>query len=230
MALVNISSNMLKIITNYAQTEANNHVFITAMFDTSDPTDRYKATCNVCHAEIKWTYDFDETFGVDLKWLCDFCRDHRHSDSNTMVDKVEIKKQEQKNKPIMVVPSLLPKAEPIEPVNVPMMADFQFYPGGRRMNSVSVSQETLKEIAKLSSFNVDLQAKVLRGIATEYRAICTACGQDCSLDFEELVGSKRDTVTWKKLTAFCEVHSHVKKVEWSEGRKFRDASYAQTEE
>jgi len=226
-------------LIEFINSESNNHVVFNSAQTVDTFETKYMAMCVICNQVLKWQHNYDEEFGVDLKWLGDFCQDHKH-EKVTFIKKDasgEWKEAVLKIKPgqvvqindktyhvtesktsELIVPVEVPKESGQE---IPMLGTFDFHPGGRPVNTVSVSQTLLKEIAKLSNFNVDLQAKVLKNIATSYRAICTECNRDCQIVFEELIASDRKNPTWERLKEFCEIHSHIKKVETVEGRKFR---------
>lgn len=100
---------------------------------------------------------------------------------------------------------------------------FNYNPGGRRIESVAISPELLKEVYQMSRFNVTLQAKVQQGLASEYRAFCTHCGADLKISYEQLLEKNRNNQTWTWLKDFCSDHSHGGVLTaTTEGRKFRD--------
>ena len=91
----------------------------------------------------------------------------------------------------------------------------------RKFDHVTVSQETLKHVAKLSNFNVDLQAKVMsNGGCNQYRAVCNKCKSSHMFDWEKL--QDKNGHTWVDLSIFCTKHVHgPTQVESVSGRKFR---------
>lgn len=139
------------------------------------------------------------------------------------LDEIELKVKDAKEKLIESVeskPLILPKSDT---KSFPLTGDITVHPGGKKISSVSVSQELIKEVYKMSDFNVDLQAKVLQKIATEYRAVCTKCNGTINIDYEELISYDKTTNTWIDLIKFCNVHRHKVNHEGAEkGRKFRD--------
>jgi len=207
--------------------------------------------CKVCDKTTELTLNMAFEFGnesiwegLGLKWLADFAFDHKH-EKVTFIKKPSTTSTETTGDVVKIKPgqvvhingkaydvAAVKDSELVVPLEqstsggatVPIMGEFSFHPGGRSMSTVAISQTLLKEIAKLSNFNVDLQAKVLKNIATEYRAVCGQCSNSCPISFDELVGNNRKSDTWVRLTEFCEVHTHIKKVETVEGRKFRDGS------
>ena len=104
-----------------------------------------------------------------------------------------------------------------------MMGDIHFHDGGRTSSSVSVSQELLKWIARLSNFNVNLQARVAGTRCTDYRAICDRCGKFKPMLYEYMI-SKDAMKPESELSKFCREHSHdgSDRIE-PKGRKFRHA-------
>ncbi len=86
--------------------------------------------------------------------------------------------------------------------------------------TMNVTQEALRIIAKLSNFNVDLQAKTSI-VGPMCRAICTVCKADIPIDMSVLSrGSSFDG----EFEKFCKDHRHevqVAIVEEVVGRKFK---------
>jgi len=114
------------------------------------------------------------------------------------------------------------KVEIPDSLDSSLMGSFTVHNGGKSFNSVSVTQELLKDIAKLSHFNVDLQAKVKLGIATDYRAVCTKCKEYVVIDYDQLISTARNNDTWSILTVFCEEHTHIAVTINKGGRKFKE--------
>lgn len=227
----------------YLGKESNGNVTLTHYEDHTTFEDVYSLKCKVCDkiTDLKvdpWEGDTMWS-GQGLKWLADFTFDHKH-EKVTFIKKpgqfIETDQEVVKIKPGQVVNingksfdvvADLAEPKPVEEPQsgiVPMMGAFDFHPGGRAINTVAISQDLLKEVARLSNFNVDLQAKVAGNIATQYRAICSRCGKDCEISYEELISKDRKNKTWIIMKEFCSVHSHSPVVESSEGRKFRDAN------
>jgi hypothetical protein len=101
-----------------------------------------------------------------------------------------------------------------------MMGDITFH--GSLSRRVSVSQELLKWVAKLSNFNVDLQAFVQFGTNLDYRAICNQCKQFVKLPYECLINNESYDNN-SQLGMFCKAHRHdgSELTPVPEGRKFR---------
>lgn len=87
--------------------------------------------------------------------------------------------------------------------------------------AVSTTQEVLKAIAKMSDFNVDIQAcprfHISATDAYLYRARCTKCYSQLDLDSSVVYGNFT-----KEFMDFCVIHRH-ETVQEDEviGRKFR---------
>jgi hypothetical protein len=84
---------------------------------------------------------------------------------------------------------------------------------------VTTTQNVLKNIARMSNFNVDIQCKVTLGINC-YRAICTACNDSIPISQDVSLRSEFDD----NFIKFCKEHRHdieARVVEEVTGRKFR---------
>lgn len=87
------------------------------------------------------------------------------------------------------------------------------------ITQVNVTQEVLRAVAKLSNFNVELEARH-SPFGTMYRAICTDCREATAIGYEVVQrGASFDGL----FETFCQEHRHeveipVVKVE---GRKFK---------
>lgn len=75
-------------------------------------------------------------------------------------------------------------------------------------NILSVSPEILKEVYKLSNFNVDLQGRTNGITVASYRAICSSCQASIQLNFQELISNNKLSGTWESLVVFCTEHKH----------------------
>lgn len=95
---------------------------------------------------------------------------------------------------------------------------------GRPLNQTTVSQETLKEIYKLSDFNVELQAKVKGMTVIDYRAHCSKCEATLNIIYTDIISNNRDNSTWISLIEFCKVHKHIMDIIYGikGGRKFKE--------
>ncbi len=93
---------------------------------------------------------------------------------------------------------------------------------------VTIPQEILKEIYKLSDFNVEPQTRVKGSImGYESRAICTYCQSELPLNINDLLKSVsyKQTDTWQSLTKFCKEHKHEVTFQvgtHKSGRMFKD--------
>lgn len=88
---------------------------------------------------------------------------------------------------------------------------------------VNISQEILKEIYKLSDFNIELQAKILIGPTVDYRAICVRCNETVGFNINELISNDRNNITWTNIKVFCTTHKHLPVFnEIRFGRKFKE--------
>ena len=92
---------------------------------------------------------------------------------------------------------------------------------------ITVSQTILKEIYKLSNFNVELQSQ-FKGATLDYnyRAICVNCNEEIQVNYKDL--GRPDyavTITWKNITVFCTKHTHESSIAVNAnkvGRRFKD--------
>ena len=91
---------------------------------------------------------------------------------------------------------------------------------------ITVSQAILKEVYKLSNFNVELQSK-FKGATMDYnyRAICINCGAEIPINYRELGQSNyTNTHTWQNISVFCTEHTHEYNIEVATvrtGRRFK---------
>lgn len=209
------------------------HIVFTKFQDADFPRTDYKFHCQLCSVyrsiginNLELQLSFDHLF----KCIEEFCNAHSHLDNQ--------------DKPMIVHPDMAKEMEELEfklaePYKLPnntfltaskikevtesitgVMGDIQIHLGGRR---VSVSQELLKWIAKVSNFNVDIQAFVHMDAENEYRALCSQCREVLSMSYDTLVASSTQTPD-SHLAVFCKAHRHDGSVTCvPSGRKFRDA-------
>jgi hypothetical protein len=91
---------------------------------------------------------------------------------------------------------------------------------------ITVSQAILKEVYKLSNFNVELQGKFI-GATTDYdyRALCVNCHAEIKINHTALrLGDYQTTSTWTDITVFCTAHKHETTIALANervGRKFK---------
>lgn len=75
--------------------------------------------------------------------------------------------------------------------------------------SISVSNEILKEVYRVSNFYVDLQSKFNGSLMRwEYGVYCNKCSQREKMNIDRLTGNYKETEVWVQLMKFCEAHSH----------------------
>jgi hypothetical protein len=100
-----------------------------------------------------------------------------------------------------------------------MEGTLQFH--GVSQKEPTMTQDLLKSIAKLSNFNVNLQAKKLVTGTYDYRAVCDKCGSSQHFNYRSLVEKNGDA--WVELGKFLDAHRHldVVSVTMTVGRKFR---------
>lgn len=111
------------------------------------------------------------------------------------------------------------------PAEIDIMGDLQVMPGGKSFNNISISQDSLKWVARQSNFNVDLQAKVhTNNAVSAYSAVCTVCNERyVTMNSTEFLGSSKDNDTWQSIKEFCNKHCHdgSSSIEEPTGRKFK---------
>lgn len=89
---------------------------------------------------------------------------------------------------------------------------------------MNTTQEVLKQIAKMSNFNVNIQAKPSI-VGTLIRAYCTECGLEIPVDTITVTSAISYDGSFEK---FCQEHRHepvpetIIVVEMPLGRKFRN--------
>jgi hypothetical protein len=199
---------------NFMARERSKYVVIAEIprTDTNSRVFHYK--CVLCGAINKFhlstlSVDIENN---DLQSLHKFCYKHAHvdhvqSDFNKFIDNDEPEKDE---------------------VNVPSNDSTEFILNGSLYTSggkavVAISSDSLKWIARLSDFNVDLQCR--NGIIPSYRAICGKCKEHMELNRETVHDiSVGRTDTFPEFVKFLVAHRHTVEVEPVGGRKFRNVS------
>jgi hypothetical protein len=71
-----------------------------------------------------------------------------------------------------------------------------------------IEQEVIMSVARLSNFNVLLQACHSISGGMDCRAYCKTCQEFIKLDFDQVTASKMDNEIWTKIGLFCEQHRH----------------------
>jgi hypothetical protein len=222
---VSLSSNTMPTAARvYFGNFSNKNVTIKEIPPSVDNAFLYSfaAQCKVCDKHELYHHNHDYygeflTSGV-ANQLKSFCEQHRHKEEGFFEVDESFNITKKKNPILFMKPGALIPVDDKEDIEFKSM--FEINIGGRRIESATLPPDVLKQVYKLSNFNVDLQAKVSNGVANDYRAICNKCGLTCSLDYEQLRSCK-DVAALVELRTFCSKHRHDTLVEDRVGRKFR---------
>lgn len=151
--------------------------------------------CSVCCYQVQWSFNPNETLGLELDLLTSFCKNHLHG------------------------------KEPLPQLSQPtvnefnLLGDIKSQIGG---TITAISSSSIKWVARKSNFNVDLQCrKGKRG--PEYRATCEQCNGYMLLVHESVLALDRGIFSGE-FQQFLAFHKHeAVQVELPKGRKFRHA-------
>ena len=173
--------------------------------------DEYYLTCTYCKQQSSWL----EASNLEQCAL-GFAKAHRH----TVPTAPTMTMFTYKPNPIIVSAAYYEEAKEFSNDGGGWVDGIlQFH--GVSQKEPTMTQALLKSIAKLSNFNVNLQAKKLVTGTYDYRAVCDKCGSSQHFNYRSLVEKNGDA--WVELGKFLDAHRHteVLSVTMTVGRKFR---------
>lgn len=211
--------NVPKTLEIFVKKCSNNHVEI------SHYSDIYGLKCKYC----KYYINVQKS---DINGIEGFCINHKHENAPNWGElKSFVYQEPDKDYKVTLKNTIHTQTfKPGELVNVNSGETIDFLgsltaiPAGPVFNNISISQDTLKFVAKESNFNVDLQAKVHKNNAvSEYGAVCTKCNERFIFhDAIQFFSSDRSLTTWVNIKEFCNKHRHDGRIEKEPvGRKFK---------
>lgn len=219
---------------------SGHHVVVQSMPPSiSDPASEitHRLMCVVCQGYMNMSNYAVEAGGYN-QWpigaMEDFCIQHKHEVPEkedafpstqgalkTYYDKKfvsALKANTQFYAPTM--PTMYPgKVVPVEDQkDISMLGDIQVTTNGQ--TGLSVSQDILKAVARMSNFNVDLQAKKVGYASYQCRAICANCQEAVPFVYQDIISMRGEP--WINLGMFCDKHKHDGVERQSSGRKFKE--------
>lgn len=189
----------------------------------------YAVKCRKCFDCSTWIGAFiDLDVPVIPAKVIEFCKNHKHINEELEVsttwkytngDPLVWKKEKVKSNVIDITtknPILFAQAGIMQEVKeddtMNLLGDIQINIGNR---ITAVSPAILKWVARLSDFNVDIQAN-----RTKYRLLCSKCSGEKALTRDEVLTMDRDG-EYPEIIEFLMQHRHDKTTTVAEGRKFR---------
>lgn len=182
------------------------------------PNGAFVLHCNKCNVQFDLNIEkiWKQGNKVILSHISDFCAKHLHQQ---LVEETVIPVHPSVAEQLQELVSDTKKAVSGEDDYDSFYDGLIVYPP--KVRQVSVSQAKLKWIAKMSNFNVDIQARSTKTKGYLYRAVCSKCFDTTKLDADCLTD---ESTSPPLLTAFCTAHRHDRTVlEEVEGRRFRNA-------
>jgi hypothetical protein len=191
-------------------------------YPSVDGVDEYALTCTICEQKSNWL-EANNLEQCALGWA----KNHKHTAPTApTINVVDIPAFKEAKFP-NVAPVYYYYNEEGNQIFAPqpnkeggwMEGTLQFH--GVSQKEPTMTQDLLKSIAKLSNFNVNLQAKRLVTGTYDYRAVCDKCGSSQHFNYRNLVEQNGDE--WVELGRFLDAHRHldVVSVTMTVGRKFR---------